>query len=165
VSPKTVAAETGEQLEQLQARLLGLEEQVSELSLRLDNAVSALVKLTQHLRNQSGAAKSSEPAAPRNAANETSPAEVTPRMLEVVRLVQQGKGEEAQAQLQALPQAELAAQPAIVALVAATLCLQRVDIQACLKALKRARGFTSDPRLLKVLERVEGKAQAHSRAT
>jgi hypothetical protein len=150
---------TEERLSQMQARVLSLEEQVAELTQRLDNTVSSLVKLTQYVRGLQ-APQAASPAPAREAAPEA--ASATPRMLEVVKLVQQGKGEEAQALLQSMPQQELTAQPAIVALAAATLCLQRGDIAACLKALKRARGFTSDPRLLKVLERVEAKAQSQN---
>ena len=76
-------------------------------------------------------------------------------MLEVIGLIHQGQGDEAQRRLQALPSEELAEQPAVVAIAAAALCTQRDDYASALRALERARELTDDPRLLKVIQLVE----------
>lgn len=140
----------------LELRLSGLEQRLEEVAARLDNAVSSLVKLTQVVRGlgakpQAGAGQEPDPAGP---------AELSSGMLEVVGLILSGEADEAQRRLQEMPAEERNTQPAIVALAAAAMCMQRGDYTTAAKALERARSFSSDPRLLRVLERVSERAAA-----
>lgn len=149
------AKSNGESGLPLGVRLGQLEQRVEELAERLDNAISSLVKLTQVVRSlRAGSAASASPAGTGESA------ELSPRMLEVVRLILAGSLEEAQGRLQAIPAEERNAQPAVVALAAAAMCLQRGDYATATKALERARSFSRDPRLDRVLEKVAERAQA-----
>jgi len=139
----------------LETRLLVIEQRLDELAARLDNAVSSLVKLTQMFREER-----------RGAGAETSPkaeAEpISPAMLDVIRLIVGGKVDEAQKELQSIPPDERNSQPAVVALAAAALFIQRGDFTSGLKALKQAKSFTTDPRLTQVIERVAERAGARA---
>lgn len=131
-------------------RLAELEQRVEDLTARLDNAISSLVKLTQVVRGIHGGPS----ALPR----EPSADAISPRMLEVIQLILQGESESAQALLQEIPTEERNSQPAVVALAAAAMCIQREDYGTAAKALERARSFTSDPRLAKVLDKIAERA-------
>ena len=95
----------------------------------------------------------------RGAEVEASAPLVSPRLAEVVRLVHAGEAEEAQRRLRAIPEEELSAQPAVVALVASALFVQRGDFEAALRALERARSLTDDPRLLRIIQLVGAQTQ------
>jgi uncharacterized coiled-coil protein SlyX len=133
-------------------RILELEHRVAELAERVENIVDKLARLTQvvralseELRSRDGAATAAAPAL----------AELSGPMKSVLQLVYQGELDEAQRRLYELPEAELAAQPAVVALVAAALFVQRGDLNHALQALSSARELTDDERLLHVIQLVE----------
>jgi len=137
-------------------RLMELEQRVAELDARVANLVDKLIDLTQVVRSLSEELRrrSSLDASAAEPAPDTSPA-----MAHVIQLVFQGDSEAAQRELHALPEEELAEQPAIVALVAAALFVQRGDYEHGLQALQRARELTDDPRIMHVIQLVA--AQVH----
>jgi hypothetical protein len=139
----------------LETRLLAIEQRLVEFGARLDNAVSSLVKLTQMFREEHlGAVVEARPKA--------ADAPISPAMLDVIRLIVRGEVDEAQKELQSISSEERNAQPAVVALAAAALFIQRGDFASGLKALKQAKSFTSDPRLTQVIERVAERAEARA---
>lgn len=136
------------------ADIAGLEQRLAALELRLAE-VEARLEQTEHM----GLANAT-PATPNGAGTDgpaaaPPPLKISPELVRVIRLVQEGRGDEAERELRHLPEAELAAQPGVVALVAAALCVQRGDYANGLKALRRARSLTGDARLLRVMELVE----------
>lgn len=157
-------AQTSDEYAYLNARMLELEQRVEELSLRVGNLVELVARLSHDAdssaqpltvsEDAAAAAATAEPAAGSAEAAQATPA-ISRGMLRVIQRIQHGDGETAQQELQALPQQELASQPAVVALVAAALFVQRGDLKAGLKALRRARGLTDDPRLLKLISLLE----------
>lgn len=141
------------QVGQLQTELRDLQQRVDSLSARLDGLAPQKSTTPQPAGSEAPAADSAE------TPSVHTPALITPGLAEAVRLVHTGQGEQAQRMLQSLPAEELAAQPAVVALVAAALCVQRGDPTAGLKALRRAKELTQDPRLLKAIRLVEQQAR------
>ncbi|GEM_PF-2557598 len=155
------------ELTAIRIRLLELEQRVDELSDRLGNLVQLVAQ-----QGPDGPPRPAEPQPPVLLADpptgepdqpaESGAAAAAPAasrgMLRVIQHISQGDGETAQRELQALPQEELASQPAVVALVAAALFVQRGDLEAGLKALKQARGLTDDPRLLKLISLLESQS-------
>lgn len=131
-----------------QARLLALEQSVTDLSERVDNLVDKLARLAQLVggmgRELQGLQSQLAPAVSSNL--------LSPAMQQIVQLVYQGQSEEAQRQLYALPEEDLAAQPAMVAVVAAALFVERGDLELAIQALQRARELTDDPRVMQVIE-------------
>lgn len=158
------ASQHDSELTAIRIRLLELEQRVEELTARLGNLVELVA---QH--GPDSPAQADEPIAPVLLADPVAPATSQPAepkagpptpaisrgMLKIIQHISQGDGETAQQELQALPQAELTGQPAVVALVAAALFVQRGDLKAGLKALRQARGLTDDPRLLKLISLLE----------
>jgi hypothetical protein len=132
-------------------RLMELEQRVAELDARVANLVDKLIQLTQVVRGlgEELHRRGGQSSAPVEVAAATSPG-----MAHVIQLVFQGESEAAQQELYALPEAELAAQPAIVALVAAALFVQRGDYEHGMQALQRARELTDDPRVMHVIQLV-----------
>jgi hypothetical protein len=130
---------------------LELEQRVAELDARVANLVDKLMRLTQVVRGLS------EELHQRSGQVEGGIEIETPSsagMAHVIQLVFQGAGEDAQRELYALPEEELASQPAVVALVAAALFVQRGDYENGLQALQRARELTDDPRIMHVIQLV-----------
>ena len=164
-SSETSAAETNTGTS-VEDRLTELEQRVDNLAHRIDNLVTQVARLSRLQKpadNQEEPA-SSEPEDKNGSAHETiSKAatdvamrpEITPGMVSVIQLISQGRGEEAQRQLHSLPETELAGQPAVVALVAAALFIQRGDYAAGLKAVNKARRLTDDPRLQRLIQLIE----------
>lgn len=142
-----------ERLAAMHARLQQLEEQVAVLSVRIDQLTIQADSDTSLQVTRSLSATTSEPSIEDKEL--TVQTAISPGMLEVIGLIHEGEGDEAQRRLQALPGAELEEQPAVVAIAAAALCTQRNDYSSALQALKRARELTDDPRLLKVIHLVE----------
>jgi hypothetical protein len=132
-------------------RLMELEQRVVELDARVANLVDKLMRLTQVVRGlgEELHRRTGQPEAP---TEPTPPA--SPGMAHVIQLVFQGASEEAQRELYSLPEEELTAQPAVVALVAAALFVQRGDYEHGLQALQRARELTNDPRIMHVIQLV-----------
>ena len=143
------APQNGSELTAIHIRLLELEQRVEELTERVDNLVELVA---QH--GHDGPAAADAPVTAEPQAGPAAPA-VSRGMLRIIQYISQGDGETAQQELQALPQEELASQPAVVALVAAALFVQRGDLKAGLMALRQARGLTDDPRLLKLISLLE----------
>lgn len=79
---------------------------------------------------------------------------ISPSMRNVIRLVHNGDADTAQRELRSIPEDELSANPATVAIVAAAMCAQRGEMAQALKALDHARGLTRDERLLTVMEHI-----------
>ncbi len=136
------------QLAALEARIAELEARLAELAARVE---PVLLQHAAQAPHPGGAAP--DPAAAAQAP--PLPAKITPELARVIRLVQQGQGDEAQRELRRIPDEQLAQQPEVVALVAAALCVQRGDYATGLKALERARTLTNDPRLLRVIQLIE----------
>ncbi|MCC7476835.1 hypothetical protein IT575_00120 [bacterium] len=148
----------------LDARVNYLSEKLSELQLKLETALARIAHLEGdliELRDKQSAAGSA--GAPRPA--QRGPAAEQPvlgagatssTIQDVLRKVYSGDAEGAQKLLLSLSKDEMARNTSVVALVAATLCIQRGDMNAGLTALQRARQFTDDPRLLRVIDLVEG---------
>lgn len=131
----------------LEPRLAALEQRLAEVEARLEQLAGGA---------QAEAAQPAAAADGAGASAAVAPAlKITPELVRVIRLVQEGRGDEAERELRRLPEAELASQPGVVALVAAALCVQRGDYANGLKALGRARSLTGDARLLRVMELVE----------
>ena len=130
-------------------RLLELEQRVAELDARVANLVDKLMRLTQLVRGLSE--ELHRRSGPAVATVEVPPA-TSPGMAHVIQLVFQGASDDAQRELYALPEAELSAQPAVVALVAAALFVQRGEFEHGLQALQRARELTDDPRIVHVIQ-------------
>jgi len=138
---------------ELEQRLSAVEEQLAAIQALVEQTHERMAQIESRFeegllreRGRSGEAQAGAPA-------------VSPRMAEVVQLVHEGQGEEAQRRLRAIPEEELSAQPAVVALVASALFVQRGDFEAALKALERARTLTDDPRLLRIIQLVGAQAR------
>jgi len=138
---------------ELERRLSAVEEQLAALQALVEQTYERMAQIESRI--EEGLAHES---ARGSAEGGRGPA-VSPRMAEVVQLVHEGQGEEAQRRLRAIPEEELSAQPAVVALVASALFVQRGDFEAALKALERARTLTDDPRLLRIIQMVGAQAQ------
>lgn len=151
----------------VEERLTELERRIDNLAHRVDNLVTQVARLSRLQKptgNQEEAAKAEAPPVKDQAVSATiSKAatdvamrpEITPGMVSVIQLIGQGRGEEAQRKLHSLPETELAGQPAVVALVAAALFIQRGDYAAGLKAVNKARKLTDDPRLQRLIQLIE----------
>ncbi len=152
----------------LDARVTYLSERVSELNLKLEAALGRIAHLEQdmiELRERQQSAPATPAAAPqasaatsRAASTETAPASganTASTIQDVLRKVYSGDAEGAQKLLLSLTKEEMQRNTSVVALVAATLCIQRGDMSAGLQALQRARQFTDDARLLRVIDLVE----------
>jgi hypothetical protein len=137
----------------VERRLSAVEEQLAALQALVEQTYERMAQIESRI--EEGLAH--EPA--RGSAEGGRGPAVSPRMAEVVQLVHEGQGEEAQRRLRAIPEEELSAQPAVVALVASALFVQRGDFEAALKALERARTLTDDPRLLRIIQMVGAQAQ------
>jgi uncharacterized coiled-coil protein SlyX len=149
--------ETGfeQRLDALEMRTAELEESLDRLAARIEQAVARLAALAQAVsgvetHTQHGSAAGA-PVMPPSAPPSDTP-RISSEMAQVIRLVQAGRGEEAQRLLRSLPEDQLAGQPGVVALVAAALCAQRGDYATGLKALESARAVTGDPRLLRLMQ-------------
>ena len=77
---------------------------------------------------------------------------ITPALANVLKLIHAGQAEEAKRALAAIPAAERNANPAVLAIAAAALCIARDDYANALNALHKARQLTDDPRLLRIVE-------------
>ena len=140
-----------QRLDDLQARLSSIEAKIASHDSLLSGLTSQLEGPAQPVDQGSGG--------PRQAAErEPKQVPVTPGIARVLKLVHGGKSGEAQQELRKLATEELAAQPGVVALVAAVLCIERGDFEAGLTALNRARQFSDDPKLQRVIELVRKQA-------
>jgi hypothetical protein len=144
-------------MEGFELRLHEVEERVEQMALRIEQAIARLTVLAQGMTDNAKAAAEADAAEDeaQHAAPASNPFIVTPELARVIRLVQQGAGEEAQRELRRIPEEQLQEQPAVVALVAAALFVQRGDYATGLQALKRARTLTDDARLLRVMQLLE----------
>jgi len=140
-------------------RIMQLEERLEELNSRVGNLVDQVAALNKRV----AALESSSEANAPGQADITIPfgldpalvGELSPGMAQVVELIQQGRGEEAQIALYSLPENELSDQPVAVALVASALFIQRGDLEGGLKALRQASQLVDDPRLAAVVQKLE----------
>jgi hypothetical protein len=144
-------------------RLAYLEDRITDLTIRLESLYARLAALEESQALLLSAAPHTEATADakgkgarKGAKSDDAGAEPQLTINDVLTLVLKGEAQAAQQLLLSLPKEEMERQPGIVALAAATLCIQRGDLRGGLTALHRARQFTEDPRLLKVIERLEG---------
>ena len=151
--------ETLSTTEQLLARIEALTERMAVLE-------SSLAELARRLDAQAPATPSTNGAGYSNGAahlDETAPAvpalKISAGLASVIKLIAVGQGDEAHRAMRELPPEELREQPAVVALVAAALCVQRGDYSSGLTALTKARTLTDDPRLLRVMQAIEKQMQ------
>jgi len=152
--------------------LADLEQRIEELSWRVDRLARQVAQLSY--KQKADDKQSTEGGAPERFKPVPSLARVRPvhgqssgppisteistGMAAIVRLIAHGDAEAAQRRLHKLPEEELARQPAVVALVAAALFVERGDFAAGLKAIARARQLTDDPRLVKLTTLIENQA-------
>jgi hypothetical protein len=139
--------------ENLLARIEKLELQVAELTRQLD-ALSG--RVANGGKTQVAAEPVKRPALLPDSIGE----KLTPAMERVIARMNRGEAKEAFNDLRSIPAEELASQPVSVALVAAALCMQRGETDAGLKAIRKVRTLTDDPRVLSILKRLESQSQA-----
>ena len=150
MSPPLGPEELSLRLDELQARLRTLESQLYRHDSQLSGLASQFEELLKVVTRGGAGQQAAE--------QEQQPASVTPGIARVLKLVHGGKTTEAQQELRSLPTEELAGQPAVVALVAAVLCIERGDFEAGLTALNRARQYSDDPKLQRVIDLVRKQA-------
>jgi hypothetical protein len=137
----------GHQLRDLAAHVERLEAQINEHQSEL----TGLRRELETLRTAPPAAPPAAAAAPEAAAQRPR-VPITPAMANVLKLVHAGQAEEAKRALAAIPAEERNANPAVLAIAAAALCIARDDFTNALTALNKARQLTDDPRLLRIVE-------------
>jgi hypothetical protein len=157
----------------LALRMSDLEQRIEEITQRVDNLVNQVARLSRLSQSADDnnldldsaadedsvlAGEADDQAAELTAAHAPLTTEISPGMVRVIQLIGQGEGEAAQTKLHSLPEGELASQPAVVALVAAALFVQRGDYDSGLKAVSRARQLTNDERLIKLTQLIEQQA-------
>jgi hypothetical protein len=139
-------------LDALAGRVASLESLVAELT-RPSNGQSVHAvthfESTPSLNGAAGETDHSKQAA------DSAPRKISPGLVDVIKLIAVGQGDEAHRKMRELPAEELREQPAVVALVAAALCVQRGDYSSGLTALTKARSLTDDARLLRVMQAIE----------
>jgi len=145
----------GHQLRDLAAHVESLEAQINAHQSEL----AALRRELETQREQYAASQSASPAIAVQAAPAAAPmatrVPITPAMANVLKLIHSGQAEEAKRALSAIPAGERNANPAVLALAAAALCIARDDFANALSALGKARQLTDDPRLLRIVELTE----------
>lgn len=153
-------------------QLASIEQRIEELSWRLDRLANQVAQLS-YKHETDGDSESLDspqqvPAAPlqavettRSDAPDDTPlaAQISPGLLEIIRLIAHGDAESAQQKLQRVPEHELTGQPAVAAMVAAALFVQRGEFVAGLKAISRARQLTDNPRLITLTRMIEKQAR------
>lgn len=137
-----------------------LEERLIDISLRLEALQDRVERLEGELAELRRSpvekkAAAAEAPAPRSAAPAATTSGGSTSIQDVLRLVYTGDAEGAQKLLLGLPKEEMERNTGVVAIVAATLCVQRGDLSGGLRAMQRARQVTDDPRLLKVIDMIE----------
>jgi hypothetical protein len=135
----------GQQLRDLAAHMERLEAQVDAQQ----DEIAALRREVEHRRTDAAAAT---PAAAAAAPSPAARVPITPAMANVLKLIHSGEAEEAKRALASIPAAERNANPAVLALAAAALCIARDDYANALTALNKAKQLTDDPRLLRIVE-------------
>lgn len=140
----------GHQLRDLSAHVERLEAQINAHQSEL----SGLQRELERMREERSAAQAAPiphaPDAPPPAPRPGVP--ITPAMANVLKLIHTGQAEEAKRALGAIPAEERNANPAVLAIAAAALCIARDDFASALSALGKARQLTDDPRLLHIVE-------------
>jgi TolA-binding protein len=171
-SDDPAALQPDENTPDLEARVVDLEQRIEELSWRVDRLARQVAKLSYQQKTDEEQPPELEEPPDTRAVPETQPvpsadgqpappslaAEISAGMSAIIRLIARGEAETAQQKLHKLPEEELARQPAVVALVAAALFVERGDYSAGLKAVARARQLTNDPRLVKLTQLIERQA-------
>ena len=165
-SPESNAAE-------LALRVSDLEQRIVDITQRVDNLVNQVARLSRLSQSADDsnfdqdsaadkvsalASEADDQTATLTSAHTPLTTEISPGMVRIIQLIGQGEGEAAQTKLHSLPEDELASQPAVVALVAAALFVQRGDYDSGLKAVSRARQLTNDERLIKLTQLIEQQA-------
>lgn len=164
-------AEAPGAVHELQARLEALEKSMSTLLLRFGEQEQELINLAQivmAIQERELEAAASAPPSPAAAASGTETAAaapparipISPAMGNVLKLIHAGQAEEAKTALAAIPAAERNAQPAVLGITAAALCISRGDFANALTALGKARQLTDDPRMLRIVELIAQKIPA-----
>ena len=150
-----------------QDRIDGLEAQVESLTQRLNIVTSQLAKLAKVVRQLMDETGDSQPPAglePQAGSSFTDAAateeaqaavEIPSELLQAIRLLTEGRSEEAQAIVKALPRETLADFPGIVAMVAAAVRIRKGEYDVARAALEKSRSLIEDPRLVKVIRFLE----------
>jgi hypothetical protein len=146
-------------VEELQAQLATLQQTVSTLMLRFgeqEQELSTLHDIVMDLteRRQPGPAPAKAAASAGLPGSDT-PVVITPALREVLRLIHSGDVAAAKQSLAGIPAEERNAYPAVLAIVAAAMCVASDDYTRAASALDKARQLTGDPRLLRIAELVE----------
>lgn len=153
--------ETLDEISELKQRLASLEKSMSTLLLRFGEQEQELLNLSQLVMAlQGGSAPSlaaGESVVTRPAAAPAERLPLSPAMGNVLKLIHSGQAEEAKKALAAIPAEERNAQPAVLAIAAAALCIARDDYANALTALGKARQLTDDTRLLRIIDLVAQK--------
>lgn len=150
-----------------QDRIDGLEAQVETLTQRMNVLTSQLTKLTRVVRQlmdetgggpvpaEVGATPDTQASAGEDP-QETQTAVVIPaELLQAIRLLTEGRSEEAQAIIKAQPREVLSDFPGIVAMVAAAVRISKGEHEVARAALEKSRELIEDPRLVKVIRFLE----------
>ena len=138
----------------------GLVERIEALELQVAELTRQLDALSGRVANGSGHPGKAAPAKRPALLLESIGEKPSPAMERVIARMNRGEAKEAFADLRSIPPEELATQPVSVALVAAALCMQRGEHEAGLRAIRKVRALTDDPRVLKILKRLESQTKA-----